>query len=89
MILGKVKGNIESTIKHPAYVGYKILIIQPITKEGKEKGDSFLACDPGQAGPGDIVIASREGNTARQLLGSSSDPFHAVVLGIVDDITCA
>jgi microcompartment protein CcmK/EutM len=40
-----------------------------------------------QAGDGDLVLAAREGNAARQVLGTSVDPFHAVILGIVDQIT--
>ena len=46
----------------------------------------FLAVDSVQAGPGDLVLAAREGNTARQILGNSSDPFHAVIVGIVDEV---
>lgn len=84
MFLCRVKGSVTSTIKHPCYNGWKVLVLQPISADGKDKGDSFLACDPVQAGAGDIVLAAREGNTARQLLGTKKDPFHAVVVGIVD-----
>jgi microcompartment protein CcmK/EutM len=62
------------------------MIVQPITPDGRDKGDSFLACDPVQSGPGDVVLAAREGNTARQLLGTADDPFHAVIVGIVDKV---
>lgn len=84
MFLCRVKGSVTSTIKHPCYSGWKVLVLQPLDKEGKDKGDSFLACDPVQAGPGDIVLAAREGNAARQILGTIEDPFHAVVIGVVD-----
>lgn len=87
MILGRVKGNIVATIKHPCYEGQRVLIVQPIDDRGNDVGDSFLACDAVQAGPGDVVLVEREGNTARQLLGTPNDPFHSVIVGIVDKIT--
>ena len=50
-------------------------------------GAEFLAVDSVQAGPGDLVLCAREGNTARQILGKASDPFHSVVVGVVDEVT--
>ena len=87
MILCKVIGNAVSTIKHPVYVGKKIMVCQPVDVDGSTPlGREFLAIDSVQAGPGDLVLAAREGNTARQILGSDKDPFHAVILGIVDNV---
>lgn len=86
MILARVKGNVVATMQYPCFNGHKILIVQPIDANGKDKGDSFLACDSVQAGPGDVVLIEREGNTARQLLGTPNDPFHSVIVGIVDKI---
>lgn len=87
MILGRVKGNVVATIKQPCYKGQRLLIVQPIDELGQDKGDVFLACDTAQAAPGDVVLVEREGNTARQLLGTSQDPFHSVIVGIVDRVT--
>lgn len=86
MILARVKGNVVATEKHPCFEGHRILIVQPIDEHGKDLGDSFLACDTAQATPGDVVLIQREGNTARQLLGTENDPFHSVIVGIVDKI---
>lgn len=86
MILGRVKGNVVATVKYPCFEGHRMLIIQPIDENGDDKGDSFLACDNVQAAPGDVVLVEREGNTARQLLGTPDDPFHSVIVGIVDKI---
>ena len=61
------------------------LVCQPVDTDGHTPiGREFLACDAVQAGPGDLVLAAREGNTARQILGTATDPHHAVVLGVVD-----
>ena len=88
MILGRVVGNVVSTVKHPVYEGQTVLVIQPVaTDTHTPKGREFLACDAAQAGVGDLVMCAREGNTARQILGGPDDPFHAVVVGVVDQIS--
>jgi ethanolamine utilization protein EutN len=86
MILGRVKGNVVATAKYPCFAGHRLLIVQPIDEKGDDKGDSFLSCDSVQAAPGDVVLVEREGNTARQILGKPEDPFHSVIIGIVDKI---
>ena len=86
MILARIVGNVVATEKASCYEGHRLLIVQPIDEEGKDKGDSFLAFDAVQAAPGDVVLIEREGNTARQLLGTPNDPFHSVIVGIVDKI---
>ena len=89
MILCRVTGNAIAVEKHPCYEGKKVLICQPIDPAGKDIGRTFLAVDAVQAGKGDTVLASREGNTARQLAGKESDPIHSVVLAIVDRVEFA
>lgn len=90
MILCRVLGNAVATIKHPCYEGKTVLVVQPVKTDGQTpKGSSFLAVDAVQAGEGDLVLCAREGNTARQILGKDSDPFHSVVLGVVDEVTLA
>lgn len=88
MILSRVLGNVVSSTQHPVYRGTKVLILQPVQADGKTpQGKSFLAVDSVQAGEGDLVLAAREGNAARQVLGTSADPFHAVILGVVDEVS--
>lgn len=90
MILCRVLGNVVATVKHPVYVGRTVLIVQPVRPDGDARlGRSFLAVDAVGAGEGDLVLCSREGNTARQLLGGPDDPFHSVVLAIIDRINTA
>ena len=86
MILGRIKGSVVATVKQPCFAGHRLLIVQPIDEKGNDKGDSFLACDSVQAASGDVVLVEREGNTARQILGAPNDPFHAVIVGIVDKV---
>ena len=84
MILCRVKGNVVASAKHPSFEGHRVLIVQPLDEKGDDKGDSFLAQDSVQACAGDTVLVAREGNCARQVLGRDEDPFHAVIMGIVD-----
>jgi len=87
MILGKVIGNVVSTIKAKGYESKKILIIQPIDPVGNPKGKSFLAVDAVQAGVGDTVIIIEEGNSARSVIKEpESFTIKTVVAGIVDEV---
>ncbi len=88
MILCRVVGNAVSTVKHRAYEGRSVLVCRPVQPDGHSPcGPEFLSVDSVQAGPGDLVLVAREGNTARQILGTEADPLHSVILGIVDEVT--
>ena len=87
MILCRVVGNAVATVKHPVYEGKTVLCVRPVKSDGKTpRGPGFLAVDSVQAGPGDLVLCAREGNAARQILGGDDDPFHSVVLAVVDEV---
>jgi len=86
MILGKVVGNVVSTIKLPVYQGYKILIVQPLNDKEEPKGESVLALDTVQAGVGDTVLVIDEGNSSRLIMNNSTAPVRTMIVGIVDTI---
>ncbi|HPV03713.1 MAG TPA: EutN/CcmL family microcompartment protein [Myxococcota bacterium] len=86
MILGRIAGTVVSTVKHPEYVGHKLLVVQPIDPTGRPNGESFLAVDDVQAGVGDTVLVIREGNGARQIFKRRDFPIRAVIVGIVDAV---
>jgi len=86
MILGKVVGNVVSTIKLPVYQGYKILIVQPVNDKEEPQGESVLALDTVQAGVGDTVLVIDEGNSSRLILNNSTAPVRTMIVGIVDTI---
>ena len=88
MILGKVTGNVVSTVSEPGYESRKILIVQPIDPSGQPKGQSFLAIDTVQAGMGDTVLVLEEGGSARMILNEPETfTIKAIIAGIVDQIT--
>lgn len=86
MKLCRVIGNVVATQKVPCFKGHKLLIVQPIDPDGGDISQSFLSMDTVNAGPGDTVLVEQEGNTARQLLGTPDDPFHSVIVGVVDRV---
>jgi ethanolamine utilization protein EutN len=89
MQLGKVIGTVVATQKHEALAGVKLLIVQPITPDGRPKGRPVVAADgTAMAGPGEtvFVIASREGALVLEKWFTPVD--HGIV-GIVDQIYVA
>jgi len=86
MVIGKVIGTIISTIKHPAYHGRKLLLIQPKHLAGQTEDETFVAIDEAQAGIGDTVLVMREGSGARQIVAIADAPIISVVVGILDSV---
>jgi microcompartment protein CcmK/EutM len=86
MTLGKVIGNVVSTIKCPDYDAYKLLLVQPVDQGGIPKGKSVLAIDAAQAGVGDTVIVIDEGGSARAVLDTEARTIRTVIVGIVDEV---
>ena len=87
MRLCRVLGNITASVKHPAYAGRTLLIVQPLDAAVADLGDSFIAVDNAQAGPGDRVLVLTEGNGVRQILkGGDQVPIRSLVVGVVDEV---
>jgi ethanolamine utilization protein EutN len=83
----RVVGPLWSTVKHPAFVGKTLLVVQPLDAEGNDVGASFVAIDRVQAGPGDKVIVLTEGTGVRQLLQQGDQvPIRSAIVGIVDRV---
>lgn len=86
MIIGRVAGEITSTINHPFFDGRTLLIVDRETPDGEPTGDYLVAVDTVGAGRGQRVLVLDEGNGARQIVGSSTAPLRSVIVGIVDAI---
>lgn len=87
MKLCRVLGNVTATVKHPAFAGRTLLVVQPLDEHGADTGDSYIAIDHAQAGPGDRVIVLTEGNGVRQILKQGDQvPIRSMVVGIVDAV---
>ncbi len=100
MILGRVQGQVVATIKHEAYTGHRILLLDRIDAVAKELGGYLVAVDTVGATVGQTVLVIDEGNSARQVVGDPSDPtrtaglpartagwpVRSVIIGIVDAV---
>ncbi len=84
MQLGRVVGQAVSTVKHPSMQGWRLLVVQPLTADGKPDGEPLLAIDRLGAGTATRVILSNDGSGARELVGSKTSPVRWMVLGICD-----
>jgi len=85
MQVGTVIGTATSTVKHPSLAGWKMLVVQFHTADGKSAdGEPVIAIDVLGAGSGDTVILSSDGKETRTLLKSETTPVRWNVMGILD-----
>jgi ethanolamine utilization protein EutN len=83
----RVVGPMWAAVKHPAYAGRPLFVVQPVDEHGKDAGNSFVAIDHVQAGVGDKVIVLTEGNGVRQILQMGDNvPIRSIIVGIVDHV---
>jgi ethanolamine utilization protein EutN len=67
LIIARVIGTVVSTIKHPAYQGQKLQVVQPLHLADQSPDNIFLALDNAHAGPGDTVLVMQEGEVPDKL----------------------
>jgi ethanolamine utilization protein EutN len=76
-----------AAVKHPAFAGRSLFVVQPLDEKGQDTGTSFVAIDNVQAGVGDKVIVLTEGNGVRQILKMGDIvPIRSIIVGIVDQV---
>ena len=89
MILGRVTGNVVSTIHHPVVDGRILLLAERLDHWGKPTGCYIIALDGIGAGRGETVLILDEGSGARQILDDASAPVRSIIVGIVDELYLA
>ncbi len=89
MYIGIVAGTVVATIKHEAFAGRKLLLVERLDLEGQPTADYDICVDMARAGAGDRVLVLDEGNGARQVLNMKVAPIRAVVVGVVDEVALA
>jgi len=90
MFIAKVQGNVVTTHKVDSMMGRKLLIVDPIRVDEKDKsmapiGRSFIAGDGVGAGADDIVLVT-QGSSARMTESTAKAPVDCVIIGIVDTV---
>ena len=81
MQLGRVVGHAVSTVKHASFQGWRLLVVQVLTPDGKPDGEPLLAIDSLGAGAGEIVIVCNDGSEARRMVGIRNSPARWFVMG--------
>lgn len=84
MLLARVQGHANSTIKHASLEGAKMLLAQPVRSLTIEP---LLVLDRLGASSGDFVIITSDGQFARGMLEDTTSPARWSVVGIVDEKT--
>ncbi|MCC7353284.1 MAG: EutN/CcmL family microcompartment protein [Anaerolineae bacterium] len=84
MYIGKVIGTVVCTIKHPAYEGKRLLMVQPLDTQGKPRGDVGIAIDYVGAGLGDLALVGGAPGVAADVFNLEKAPIRDLIMGIVD-----
>jgi microcompartment protein CcmK/EutM len=85
MILARVVGTVVATRKDPRLEGKKLLILKPISAEGKDEAGYVVSVDAVGAGFRERVIAVA-GSSARMAEGCKDAPVDSAIIGIIDDL---
>ncbi|HLY18907.1 MAG TPA: EutN/CcmL family microcompartment protein [Bryobacteraceae bacterium] len=85
MILARVVGTVVATRKDPRLEGKKLLVLRPVSPEGKDESGYLVAVDTVGAGFKEKVLVV-SGSSARMGEGCKDAPVDTAVVGIVDDV---
>jgi microcompartment protein CcmK/EutM len=85
MELGKVVGQVVSTVRHPGLPNLTLLLVDIVDASGKVTRGSKVAADSIGAGEGEMVLLVR-GSSARMVAGAKT-PLDLSIVGIVDQVT--
>ena len=89
MRIGRVVGNLVSTVKDRALPPYKLLLVEylnPMTME--PEGEREIATDCVYAGVGDIVVVDTDGGAGNMLHGDNNVMTDRICCAIIDSFTC-
>jgi microcompartment protein CcmK/EutM len=85
MMLAKVIGTVVCTVKYPTLDGRKLLLLQPVNKDGAPRGKTLVGLDAVGAGVGETVYWCRGREAA--LAFDHEVVSDCSIVGIVDEIT--
>ena len=83
MFLARVTGTVVATVKDPALVAGKLLVVQALTPEGEAAGRPQVALDAVGAGVGEVVYCCRGKESTFAFLPRVV-PGDLTIIGIVD-----
>jgi microcompartment protein CcmK/EutM len=86
MILARVVGTVVATRKDPRLEGKKLLIVKPVSPDGRDESNYLVAVDTVSAGYRETVILV-SGSSARMAEGCKDTPVDTSIVGIVDSVS--
>ena len=84
MQIATVVGTATATIKHDSLKGWKLVLIQPLQKNGGGDGEPMLAIDHLGSSIGSNVIITSEGGAVRDIMKRKDSPVRWMVMGLCD-----
>lgn len=85
MLLARVVGTVVATRKDPRLEGKKLLILKPVSPEGRDENGYVVAVDAVGAGFRETVLAV-SGSSARMAEGCKDKPVDTSIVAIVDNV---
>jgi microcompartment protein CcmK/EutM len=85
MILARILGTVVATRKDERLQGKKLLLVRPVSLEGKDESGYLVAVDTVGAGFRETVIVV-SGSSARMATDCKDRPIDAAIVGIVDTV---
>lgn len=86
MKLARVLGSVTSTLKHSAYEGKKLLLVQPLKLDGSPGGLPTIAVDYVDAGKGDVVLLGAAPGLAKTVFHIDLAPIQHLCMGVVERV---
>ncbi len=85
MEIGKISGQVVSTIRAKEMPHNALLLVDILDKNGQPTGQTDVAIDVIGAGEGEIVVLAR-GSSARKVVNDMA-PVDLAIVGIVDQLS--
>ena len=86
MFMGKVLGNVVSSVKNKSLEGLKLMLVKQTDISGNAIGKPLVAIDSVDAGEGDRVLLLKEGGSAKMILKRNKMPVNLVIAGVIDTV---
>jgi len=83
MIIGKVIGNVVSTVKDPKYNGYKLLVVQEMNCFGEFDKNFYISADLIGVGIDEVVMLVN-GAAARTSVETNGIGFYSVITAKIE-----
>ena len=87
MQLGRVVGTVVATRKDDALEGRTLLLIQPLDKQGQDRGTALVGVDAVGAGAGETIYWCRGREASLAWHPHHVVPTECAIVGIVDSVT--